>query len=252
MKRTILMLAMSCLLAASMFGCSDPKEYKVKSLTENQKKEIVQKLGTDGQAKIAGWMIRNVMMGNNPPDDTTVGQAIKDQDEWLAKQAIEEAHAVELKKKADAEAIELKKQADAMKEKAEAERKAKLEEISGLVSVALIAKKNKSHEYGQKFVYLEMAFENKSNKDVQGIKGVLTITDIFGDKIKSLAWSYDKGINAKQKAIEVDHGADINQFKREDQKLWDTDFDKLKSSFEVSTIIFKDGTKIDAPQAMQN
>jgi len=34
----------------------------------------------------------------------------------------------------------------------------------------------------------------------------------------------------------------------EHQKLWNTDFDKIKSNFEVQTIIFKDGTRIDAPK----
>jgi hypothetical protein len=42
-------------------------------------------------------------------------------------------------------------------------------------------------------------------------------------------------------------GLEINQFMDQHMKLWTTDFDKIKSTFEVQTIIFKDGTRVDAP-----
>ncbi len=41
----------------------------------------------------------------------------------------------------------------------------------------------------------------------------------------------------------------MNQFMDRDKKFWNTDFDKLKSSFEVSTIIFDDGTEIKVPDS---
>ncbi len=235
------------LAAFLLAGCSDPKSYKVAKLTEAQKKEIGQKLTAAEGLKLTGWMMLRSMSGKDIPDDFTVGQALKEQDEWIIQDDIRKAREAEAKKISGAKEEELKKQAAEMKKQAEIERQAKLDEIASLVSVALIAKKNKEHEYNSKFVFLELVFENKSDKDIQGIKGVLTITDIFGDKIKRLTWSYDKGIKAKQKAIETDHGVDINHYINEDQKLWSTDFDKLKSSYKVATIIFKDGSKIDAP-----
>ena len=73
-------------------------------------------------------MMRNFMAGKEPPLGTTVAQAIRDQDEWIAKQKEEEAKAVELRKKV------------------EAERKAKQEEFAKLLSVALVNKKNSMGE----------------------------------------------------------------------------------------------------------
>lgn len=210
-------------------GCSDPKNYEITKLTDEQKKELGQKLTSDEGQKLAGWMMRNALAGKDLPAGMTVAQALKDQDEWIAKQKQEEAAAAELKKKVDAE------------------RKAKQEEFAKLLTTTLISKKDEMGEYGKRFVNLDMAYENKSDRGIQGVKGVLRITDIFGDKIMNITWSYDKGIQAKKRVLETGSGIDINQFMSEHMKLWNTDFDKLKSSFEVETIIFEDGTRMDAP-----
>lgn len=219
-------LASAILLA----GCSDPKNYEVTKLTEEQRKELGQKLTAEEGQKLAGWMMRNVMSGKEPPVGTTVAMALKQQDEWVAKQKEEEA------------------KAEALRMKVEAERKAKQEEFAKLLSVALVSKKNSMGEYSQRWVGLELAYENKSDKDIQGVKGVLKLMDFFGDKILNIRWSYDAGVAAKQTTVERNSGIDINQFKDSNMKLWNTDFDKLKSTFEVSTIIFKDGTRMDAPE----
>lgn len=223
---TSVLLAGSILLA----GCSDPKNYEVTKLTEEQRKELGKKLTSDEGQKLAGWMMRNALGGKEPAIGTTVGKALKEQDEWIAKQKEEEAAAAELRKKI------------------EVDRKAKQEEFKKLLSVVLVTKKNSMGEYSQRWVGMELAYENKSDKDIQGVKGILKITDIFGDKILNVKWSYDGGVQAKQTTVEKRAGIDINQFKDSDMKLWNTDFDKLKSTFEISTIIFKDGTKIDAPE----
>ena len=231
-SRPVVRSLTSLLLAGSIIlsGCSDPKSYEVTKLTDEQRKELGQKLTADEGQKLTAWMMRNVMPGKEPPVGTTVAMALKQQDEWAAKQKEEEAKAEELRKRV------------------EAERKAKQEEFAKLLSVALVSKKNSMGDYGQRWVELEMAYENKGDKDIQGVKGVLKLTDIFGDKILNILWSYDAGVPAKQSTVERKSGVDINQFKDSDMKLWNTDFDKIKSTFEVSTIIFKDGTKVDSPE----
>jgi len=226
MRFASILIASSVLLAA----CSDPKGYEVTKLTEEQRKELGQKLTADEGQKLAGWMMRNVIAGKEPPFGITVAMALKQQDEWVAKQKEEEA------------------KAEALRKKVEAERKAKQEEFAKLLSVVLVSKKNSMGEYSQRWVRLELAYENKSDKDIQGVKGLLTLNDLFGDKILNVRWSYDAGVAAKQTTVERKSGIDINQFKDSHMKLWNTDFDKLKSSFEVSTIIFKDGTRMDAPE----
>ena len=209
-------------------GCSGPKDYDIAKLTEDQKKELGQKLTSDEGQKLAGWMLRNVLSGKG--ESTTVGNAIKAQEQWLAEQKVEEAKAAEIKKRVDAE--RLLKQA----------------EFAKLLSVVLVNKHNSLQEYDRKFVDLEIAFDNKSDKDIAGVKGVLRITDMFGDKIVNLKWSNDEGVASKQTLVERGSGMRINQFMDDHMKLWNMDYDKLKSTIEVSTIIFKDGTKIDAPE----
>ena len=141
----------------------------------------------------------------------------------------------------EAKAAEIKKRVDA-------ERLLKQAEFAKLLSVVLVNKHNSLQEYDRKFVDLEIAFDNKSDKDIAGVKGVLRITDMFGDKIVNLKWSNDEGVASKQTLVERGSGMRINQFMDDHMKLWNMDYDKLKSTFEVSTIIFKDGTKIDAPE----
>ena len=136
-------------------GCTaDPKTYKVGKLTEDQKKEIGKKLTADEGQKLTGWMIRQAMSRKDIPEGFTVGQALKEQDDWIAKEAIEEA-----------KEVELKKQADELKKKAEEARKEKQEEFSKLISVALVSKKNSVGKFEQKWVGLEIAYENKSDKE---------------------------------------------------------------------------------------
>lgn len=211
-------------------ACSDPKSYEIGKLTEEQKKEIGQKLTADEGQKISAWMLRNAFNDKPIANGVTVGNAIKEQEEWIAKQNAEEAKAAELQKKV------------------EAERKLKQEEFRKLTTVALVGKQNDEGDYGQKFITLHVAYENKGDKDIQGIKGILKINDLFGDKILNLRWTFDDGVDAKKTVTERGSGLEVNQFMDDHMKLWNTDFDKLKSSFEISTIIFKDGTKIEAPE----
>jgi hypothetical protein len=220
------------ILASSILltGCSGPKDYEVTKLTAEQRTELGKKLTSEEGQKLSGWMFRNVISGKEPAVGLTVRQAIKDQETWLAKEKEDEIKAAELKNKV------------------EAERKAKQAEFDKLVTVTLINKKNAEHQYGQKFINFDMAYQNKGDKDIAGIKGTLKITDMFGDKIMNVGWSYDGGVAANKMSNERNSGVSVNEFKDNDMKLWNTDFDKIKSKFEVSTIIFKDGSKVDVPE----
>lgn len=225
MLRTAIAILVACVLSA----CSDPRSYDATKLTDQQKKELGQKLNADEGQKLAGWMVRHAFKKEPAPLGVTVAQAIKEQDEWLAKQKEEELRAAELRKKI------------------QAERRAKQEEFARMLSVVLVGKKNSVGEYNQRFISLELAYENKTDKDIKGVKGLLKITDIFGDKIINLNWPYDRGVAAKQTAVERGVGLKVNQFMDDHMKLWNSDIDKLKATFEVQTIIFADGTKVDSP-----
>lgn len=224
---TIVALSGILLLLA---GCSDPKSYEVKKLTEGQKKEIGKTLTADEGQKLTAWTMRTVMSGKEIPDGVTIAQALKDQDTWVIKREDEEAKAEELKKRV------------------EAERKVKQEEFAKLLSVAVVSKRNLTEEYGQRMVLLDVAFENKGTKDIAGVKSVLRITDMFDDKIINFNWSFDNGVAAGQTFVERGSGLKVNQFMDNHMKLWNSDMEKLKFSYEVEKIIFKDGTTVETPK----
>ena len=212
-----------------MTGCSDPKNYDVKKLTEEQRKELGKKLTADEGQRLTAWMLRNAIGGKDVPDGTTIAQAIKEQDAWNVKVKDDEAKAEELKKRV------------------ESERKAKQYEFAKLLSVAVTAKRNSTGEYDQRLVLLDVAFENKGTKDIAGVKSLLRITDMFGDKVIDLKWSFDDGVDAGKTFVEKGSGLKINKFMDDHMKLWNSDLEKLKFSFEVQKIIFKDGTFVETP-----
>jgi hypothetical protein len=228
MKRAGLIIAITCLL----ISCRDARDLELSKMTEEQSKALDKKLNGEETRLLMGYMMRQGVSeafgGKGAPNGITVRQAINEQREFLEKQKQEEAKAEELKKKV------------------EAERKAKQEEFARLLSAALVSKKNVDGEFGQKYVSMEMAFENKTDKDMIGVKGILKIADVFGDTINNVSFSYDRGVPAG-KTSTYKGQIDINRFMDKDMKLWNTDFDKLKTTFDVSTIIYKDGTKIEAP-----
>jgi len=71
---------------------------------------------------------------------------------------------------------------------------------------------------------------------------VLTFYDIFDNKISATKISYDKGIPANGSKV-WKSGMDYNQFMDEDVKLKNTELKDLKYKWEVSTIIYADGSK---------
>jgi hypothetical protein len=59
----------------------------------------------------------------------------------------------------------------------------------------------------RKLESLEIAHDNKTDKDIQRVKDVLMLDDIYRHKIMDISWSYDRGIFAKQTAVH--HGAEV-------------------------------------------
>jgi hypothetical protein len=217
------------LTAGVLLGCSDPHKFEIAKLTEEQKQEIGKKLTADEGTKLTGYLMRTSFASKELPPGVTVGRAIKEQEEWVAKEKVEAAKAEELKRKV------------------EAERKAKQEAFAKMLSVALVTKRNSTGEYGQRMVLLDLAFDNKSDKDIAGVKGTLHLNDMFGDKIMNIKWSYDEGVRSGQTSVERGSGMKINEFMDDHMKLWNADSDKIKANYEVQTIVFKDGTRLDAP-----
>ena len=85
-------------------------------------------------------------------------------------------------------------------------------------------------------------FINNTDKDIEGVKGVISFNDLFGDQIKRVNISYDEGIKAGETKL-YRASLDYNQFMDEDMKLRQTELEKLKYEWEVQTIIYADGNQ---------
>lgn len=116
--------------------------------------------------------------------------------------------------------------------------------IAESVVFALTKKGYSEDEYGiRKYLTYRFTFKNKTNRQIDGIRGVVSFYDIFDEEIKSLRLSYDDGIKPNSTAT-YNAQTEYNSFNDEDNKLKSTSFDKLKVVWEPSQLIFSDGENI--------
>jgi hypothetical protein len=170
-------------------------------------------------------VLLGLLIGCN--DRSKIVADLKAQDDLLAKQRTEEVKANEQKSKA--------------------ERAAKQAELAKFVSVALVSKNDKVQDDDQRVAVLELVYDSKTDKNIKAVKGVLKIVDIYGAAIVDVILDYRGGITARQSAVKFDTTVPINRSIDAQVNLWDTDFDKLKSTFEINSIDFGDGTSMNVP-----
>lgn len=92
-------------------------------------------------------------------------------------------------------------------------------------------------------IQLTINVENKSDKAIKGIQGVLTVNDLFDKKINSFSCEFTgQTIAAGSTATFDDLGMDVNQFLEDEVKLFNENFSDLKFSYKIGTIIYEDGT----------
>ena len=93
-------------------------------------------------------------------------------------------------------------------------------------------------------VEFDFDVSNKTAKSIKGIQGVLTIKDLFGEKIISLNCNFTgQTISANSKATFKGIGFDINQFMDDHVEVYNEDFEDLIFEYEVTKIVYSDGTQ---------
>jgi hypothetical protein len=211
-------------------GCSNALNYQVAKLTKEQRAQVQQILTADQVKKLDDWIARNATANKGLPTGVTIELALKDQADWLVKQKAEAAKADEFRKQK------------------QTARTARQEEFARMLSVTLVSKTNKVFTDEQRLVVFEVAYANRTDKDIHGVKGVLKLTNIYGDSVIDLNWSYVGRISAKQTVVDRDAAVSINSLIEPQVDLWNTDFEKLKSTFEIEKIILKVETSVsDSP-----
>jgi len=196
-------------------------------------------LSDDDRRLLAAYLMRESMgsalAGGKPsiPPGTTIGQAIADQKKFeadLAKQGVE---------------------AEILKAKAAAQRATAEAALDNAALVTLVSKsvlpQNIDAERFNDRVNFVIAIQNKTLKDISGVKGTLEFDDMFGTEIKSFSLSIDNGVKAGQIATTSDYGFDVNQFENPDTQIAQTDLAKMKVTFHPEMIVFSDGTKMVTP-----
>lgn len=224
MNKTTLLLGL-LLMAA---GCSNALNYKVSSLTREQKAVLHAVLTADQSAELDEWIDRHTVPGKPLPAGITVDQALKDQAKLLADQQADKARLAALATQKDAQHA------------------AKQQELAKLISVMLVSKANEVLRDDQKFVALELQYANKTDKEIRGVQGVMKIENTYGEPVIDINWTFNRGIASKQTVVEHKAGIAVSQSSDSQIELWNTDFDKLKFTFEVKSITFKDGTSVSA------
>lgn len=92
---------------------------------------------------------------------------------------------------------------------------------------------------------IELTFDvmNMADKAIKGIQGKLTICDLFGEEILIMNCDFTGNTIPANGSITVeDLGMDINPFIDEHVKVYNTDFSDLNFSYEVSNIVYEDGS----------
>ena len=93
-------------------------------------------------------------------------------------------------------------------------------------------------------VNFPLTFINHTNKDIEGFTAITYFYDIFDELLMELDLKYDYGTINANNSIDWVAAYDINQFKEEDMRFYSVPFENIKFNYEITSIIFSDGTKL--------
>lgn len=236
----IVAVGVAIALTSHITSCSKPRDFTISAEpskwgSDEKLKSAVAKLPEEDRQLLAGWMLRAGMgkAFGATVSDTTIGTAIEQQRQFEAERAAKEAEEAALA-------------ARVAKERAEA-----AAAMNAILTVAMTKFEFFEADYRNRILsdgfQVGFALENKSSKDLVGVKGTVQFADIFDDRIKSIGLSIDEPIPAGQ-VLQWGGTLDYNQFMDADKKLRSTPAAKLKVSYIPSVFLFSDGTRMAAPQ----
>jgi len=92
----------------------------------------------------------------------------------------------------------------------------------------------------QSNVVLPLEYHNTGNKPIRALKGVLTLTNQFGDRIQGYKIDYEKTL-APGALISEREFFDYNQYENGDVTVKNTPLQQMKFRWEPQSVIFSDG-----------
>lgn len=229
-------------------SCSGPKDTPLPRDIDklDSIKPVLEKLTPEERELAAGYIMRiavgSKLMGvlggkEGPgiPEGMTLGKAIEAQRQFKAEAALEEA------------------KQQALQVKLQAEREAALKPLREAVTVTLVSKKiEPEYMYGtlmDEKLEVVFGYQNNTNKDIAGVKGHISVRDLFGDEISGFMVSNDDTIKAGQSVTWTGSRSVKYSFSdNKDRKLAELSDDKYKLVWEPRMVVFTDRTKLEAPE----
>lgn len=242
-------IAVALFIFSTLLGCSRaldtplPKELeKMESI-----KPAMEKLKPEERELVASYVMRHTVgakvgamfggkEGPGIPDGMTIGKAIDEQRSYLAEAKLEEA------------------KQEALKAKLKAEREAALKAMREAVTVTLVSKRL-AIERGYSGMVMDenievvFGYKNNTTKDVSGVKGRISVQDLFGDEISAFQVSNDATIKTGESNTWTgSRSVKFSVGHNDDRKLADLSDDKYKIVWVPQVIVFKDGSKMVAQE----
>lgn len=96
-------------------------------------------------------------------------------------------------------------------------------------------------------VALKIQVTNQTDKTIKGIQGILTIDDLFGERILSSNCDFTgENILPGETVIFDDKGLDINEFIDSHVKLYNENYDDLSFTYKVNEIVYANDVNADS------
>lgn len=239
------------ILAVVLAGCEKPDQIVIPPEPDKWGevlKPAMKSLDEDDRKLLTNYLLRvtmsTAMRGEKAPTGITVADALARQRQWVA-----------AKEARDAEDRAAKEAARVVKEAQQAKAKAMAEQMRNAVSVSLASKSIKEELGSSGRMVLDealevtFAYKNNSGKAIKGVKGTITINDMFGDKLSAFAISNDKPIEAGGASTWT--GSRSLRFGLNgtaDRKFAALGEDAYTVIWEPAMIIFSDGSSLPAQE----
>ncbi len=89
-----------------------------------------------------------------------------------------------------------------------------------------------------------LQYSNVSSNDIRAFTGIVTFKDLFDRDIKSLSLTYENTIPAGT-SVSEERSYRLNQFLDDDQRLMSATTENTKVTWQTTSVILADGTKVD-------
>lgn len=221
MKKHLLLFGITVLL----FSCTAPMQKKFNEETVKEDMEAIRKQLDSTELKLLSGTMFRLKIQDQKLEQMTYSEMLEDGKKWKA-----EKDKIEAEQKALAE--------KALKEEA-----ARIKKLTEAVIVSCFEKGYTEVDY-QDYITYKFVIQNKSEKKIRAVKGEITFTNLFDEKIKSLNFVYDQPIKAG-KQVNWNATTDYNQFMDGAKTLKSKDLKDLKVVWEPEKVIFEDGTFLE-------